>query len=769
MATEVKANSPIHPKFDERISVKVEGQLPGFVKQDHETFVAFMEAYYEYMEQEGKPYEIIGNLDKYANLDKTTDDFLKYFKKQFAEDLPEAIFANQNKPWVLKHLREFYRAKGSEKAFQFLFRLLYKEEITFYYPGTDLLRTSDGKYNTSRIIRTVDTSGTDMIFSVTGKQITGKTSGATAVVEQVVNENIGVFTVSTIFLSGVVGTFERDEKVAITGESWDFTLGGMLTDTTIISPGNNYQVGDVIPVVGGGSTANGSLVEVEELSTGSIATAVINNGGTGYKVGDKLTIDNTGNMYVDGRTASILVNNVDANGTILGVEIENVGRGYSSLPTVTGGGSGNGLDITFTGWGVGGIEKLKIIKHGYGFESNPTLDFSGKGDGTAEGVAIISAYEDQYQAGFFSNDGFLSSNKYLQDSFYYQLFSYVITSGVNISNWRDYIKRAAHPAGLALFGNIQLVSLLDLQMKITGIPQRRHYTIIFHDGTIVPPVVLDIGVRTCDEHQNKKISRGDNYGFIVDTPTESANDFGAITDGFIEFIDDYDLITNTNVFFPAPTKCQTYEQDLAIQKLINIRGQVEENLIGYEDFGHIHNAHDPSLSEDHGLIISAETSREEFGRPAKTHASIKTPTTLRTEKIAGLKDGHHVTQLRLGPIRRTTDRRKWRKYNADSNVNPPASRDVPAGLGGLSSTLSHTSASGTVTFATANPGKVIKELKDVQIVDYVLYGGLKERIVNGSVITRFQTETPPSFDATQVIGNFHDHFMRFYHDRPINI
>ena len=77
MATEVKANSPIHPKFDERISVKVEGQLPGFVKQDHETFVAFMEAYYEYMEQEGKPYEIIGNLDKYANLDKTTDDFLK--------------------------------------------------------------------------------------------------------------------------------------------------------------------------------------------------------------------------------------------------------------------------------------------------------------------------------------------------------------------------------------------------------------------------------------------------------------------------------------------------------------------------------------------------------------------------------------------------------------------------------------------------------------------------------------------------------------------
>ena len=43
----VTPNQPIHPKVDERISVKVEGQLPQFVKEDHATFVAFLEAYYE--------------------------------------------------------------------------------------------------------------------------------------------------------------------------------------------------------------------------------------------------------------------------------------------------------------------------------------------------------------------------------------------------------------------------------------------------------------------------------------------------------------------------------------------------------------------------------------------------------------------------------------------------------------------------------------------------------------------------------------------------
>ena len=197
--SKVNPNQPIHPKFDERISVKVEGQLPQFVKEDHATFVAFLEAYYEYMEQQGKPYEIIGSLNNYANLDKTTDEFLNYFKKQFGEDIPEAVFANANKPFVLKHLRDFYRTKGSEKSFSFLFRLLYKEEISFYYPGKDMLRTSDGKYGKSEVIRVIDSSSSNDVFKLVGKKITGETSGANAIVETILKENIGSFTAINYF------------------------------------------------------------------------------------------------------------------------------------------------------------------------------------------------------------------------------------------------------------------------------------------------------------------------------------------------------------------------------------------------------------------------------------------------------------------------------------------------------------------------------------------------------------------------------------------
>ena len=579
MAT-VNPNSPIHPTLDERISVKVEGQLPAFVKQDHPTFVAFLEAYYEYMEQLGKPYEIVGNLSNYNNLDKTTDDFLKYFKKQFGEDIPEAIFANANKPFVLKHLRDFYRSKGSEKSFQFLFRLLYKEEIDFYFPGEDMLRTSDGKYTKSKIIRLVDGSGTDAVFDLSGKTITGNTSGATALVESILNEHIGVFVVSTLFLSNVVGTFQTNETV--TDGTLSFALGGMVTDYTITNSGCGYSVDDVVPVTGGGASASGTFIRVETLTTGFIKSVTIVSGGSGYVVGDKLTINNTNMMDIDARTVSLLVKTIDGSGAITSIDIENAGRGYTSLPVVSGGGSGTGLSITLDGTNIGGVKTLKIIDNGFGFTSTPTLDFSGIGDGDATVTAIISSYENEFNKRFINDDGFLSASKYLQDSRYYQLFSYVLTSSESITKWRDIVKRTTHPAGLALFGNLQLISNINTVFSITGIPDRKYYTIIFHDGTIVPPVIADVKMDSCEGDIVFVFLPDEDYLFIIESESLVPNpneDYALITDAVTES-DDWNLITQPT-FFVKATTCQIYEQDLGLQSLLITQlklGSLRRNL-----------------------------------------------------------------------------------------------------------------------------------------------------------------------------------------------
>ena len=482
-------NLPIHPSFDERISVRVEGQLPDFVKQDHATFVAFLEAYYEYLEQTGKPYEIIGNLRNYFNVDKTVDDFLQYFKTQFAKDIPEAVFANANKPHIIKRLRDFYRAKGSEKSFQFLFRLLYQEEIEFYYPSIDMLRVSDGRYTKDKILRCVDTSGTSAIFNFTGGTITGGTSGAEGIVELVINEAIGSFVVSTIYLSKVVGTFTTNET--ITDGTNTFTLDSMVIDYTITNTGNGYSVDDNIAVTGGGAAATGGQFLVASLTTGSITTATIVSGGTGYVVGDKLTINNTNKLEIDGRTCSLLVKTVNS-GVITAVEFEHNGSGYKAFPTVSGGGTGTGANITLSGSGVGGVKTLKIVNGGFHYQSIPTLNFSAKGDGTATGTASIGSYENEANTRWIGDDGQISAANYIQDSSYYQAFSYEIKSGNTIDKWRSFVKRLVHPTGLALFGRTLITGLLETGLKLSVPPDHKYpYTIIWHDGDILPPVRLN--------------------------------------------------------------------------------------------------------------------------------------------------------------------------------------------------------------------------------------------------------------------------------------
>ena len=605
-------NLPIHPSFDERISVRVEGQLPDFVKQDHATFVAFLEAYYEYMEQTGKPYEIIGNLKNYFNIDKTVDDFLQYFKTQFGKDVPEAVFANANKPSVLKHLRDFYRSKGSEKSFQFLFRLLYQEEIEFYYPSTDMLRVSDGRYTKDKILRCIDTSGTAAIFNFTGSTITGGTSGTTGVVELVLKEQIGTFEVSTIYLSKVAGTFLSNETV--TDGTNTFTLDGMVTGYTITNPGNGYSIDDAIVITGGGAGATGAQLLVETLSTGSATVATIVAAGSGYVVGDKLTINNTDKLEIDGRTCSVLVKTVNGSGGITALEFEHNGYGYKSAPTVSGGGTGTGANITLSGAGIGGIKTLKLTHNGFHYQVVPTLDFSSKGDGTATGVAIISGFEDEHQTRWIGDDGFISAANYIQDSRYYQAFSYEIKSGNTIDKWREYVKRLIHPSGLALFGRTLITGLLETGLKLSVPPDHKYpYTIIWHDGDITPAVRLNLQL----QQVNPEWPDGGPWPH-----------------------DGQALGSNMG---PGHSDWHIYEIDLPIFIL---------SITDADDWLYVHQSHvQPPANENWGLITDGSISAwEDWGQSS-----------------AGVEGA-----LQLGPLRRQLDRQKFNKeggFSKDTDLN----------------------------------------------------------------------------------------------------
>ena len=63
-----------------------------------------------------------------------------------------------------------------------------------------------------------------------------------------------------------------------------------------------------------------------------------------------------------------------------------------------------------------------------------------------------------YSPGLFTNaDGFLSDKKFIQDSYYYQKFSYVLKTGKNVSDWKNAFTRLVHPAGFKFFGEIAIL------------------------------------------------------------------------------------------------------------------------------------------------------------------------------------------------------------------------------------------------------------------------------------------------------------------------
>lgn len=67
----------------------------------------------------------------------------------------------------------------------------------------------------------------------------------------------------------------------------------------------------------------------------------------------------------------------------------------------------------------------------------------------------------KYQGYYISNDGFLNDSIRLQDSEFYQKYSYVVTVDENIEAYRSYVKSFLHSAGMAMFGEYQISNTYD--------------------------------------------------------------------------------------------------------------------------------------------------------------------------------------------------------------------------------------------------------------------------------------------------------------------
>ena len=138
-----------------------------------------------------------------------------------------------------------------------------------------------------------------------------------------------------------------------------------------------------------------------------------------------------------------------------------------------------------------GVDKLKIISYGIGYTNNfyarivPRVEVIGGVDlvvideanlvteqGNEPTHAILKFSNGPvalYTGEYSTTDGFLSDDIYLQDNYYYQQYSYVIKSGIQIDNYRNIVRKTVNPAGMIFFGKFEITNLFDVSENINSL------------------------------------------------------------------------------------------------------------------------------------------------------------------------------------------------------------------------------------------------------------------------------------------------------------
>lgn len=466
----------IEQKLTGRFSTILDERIPEFIRHDHPQVVEFLRAYYQWLETSDQVHELMFSIKEILDVDKTEAEFLELFHTEFLQGLPQNMA--MDKARLIQESKELYLSKGSEAAHKFFFRALFDEAITVYYPKEDILRTSDGIWldNICSIkiafLEGDDETGYNLINRDI-RQITMGDVSWSAKMTSVLRYHEGENDVLELFLENVTGTYVEGQTVYTTFEgdaTYPLTLLKGIVGVDITEGGSSYEMGDPISFEASAYDPNGVGGEavVCQTSRGAIESLTIQTAGSGYAAGDKLQFVNADDCDC-GLGANATVSNVNGSGAITELKLAKGGYNYREIPTINViSEDGSGAIIYASGSEIGAVESIEMVKHGSGYTIAPEAVFETKtgADTTAEGTAILGTVF-KYPARWADESGFLNV-KVLQDSYFYQEFSYALKSERSASEYEDFIKNVMHPAGLKFFPLLSWLEVMDWSVDIDG-------------------------------------------------------------------------------------------------------------------------------------------------------------------------------------------------------------------------------------------------------------------------------------------------------------
>ena len=324
---------------DKKISTLIESQVPGYLLEEGPNLVAFLKAYYEWMETTGQVTDASKNHLVNRDIDTTDlNKFYEYFRREVLIDFPKDVLAD--KRLVAKRIKDLYRAKGSSAAYNLLFRILYDQDVSIYKPSENILRASDGRWIEQTLIR-LGAPIVGNLEDMEGRVVTGRSSGAKGTVIRVLTTFESGIEVKQLRLKNVSGTFEDLEIVETdTGLSGQVVNSvGPLVNVLIggegTTGGTGHQVGDSVSFGGQrGSGGTGIVLATDD----EAVTFSVTSGGSGYTVGSTVVSISGGNptLGIIGQVTVTAISNTETipvyTDTIQGLSNTSIGYGptYSS-------------------------------------------------------------------------------------------------------------------------------------------------------------------------------------------------------------------------------------------------------------------------------------------------------------------------------------------------------------------------------------------------------------------------------------------------------
>ena len=252
--------------------------------------------------------------------------------------------------------------------------------------------------------------------------------------------------------TAIITTFVRG-KITIAKSTGAFALGQIITGSTSGAKATLTSA----PALG----ASATFLGWSSSGIGSISGVEVSNFGTGFSTAPAATVPVkmllTRNTNVTSPPDITLATAFAAGDTI-------IGESSSARGVVTAWDNARQTLTVRTTQGT--FQRSEILTRGSGTNYAILSEINQGALSTTIGTIGTTA-------GSFNNDkGKISESLMkIQDSYYYQDFSYVVKVGAAIKDWRAEIKKAVHPAGFAMFGEVSISNKVATLMTvpITGI------------------------------------------------------------------------------------------------------------------------------------------------------------------------------------------------------------------------------------------------------------------------------------------------------------